>query len=169
MYLDAILEVAIGLVFTWLVLSIATMQVEEWISGWCRWRAQLLEKSIKRMLNNESLVQDLYHHPSIAALSKPGVKPSYIPSDRFAQTLFDVVFNQAEDERKPINGKTLRDIKGIGEDTEKRLKEIGINTIEQLAKIDEKELEAIVNDRYRNLVKQYNVIQQAKKMSGLDK
>ena len=161
MYLDAILEVAIGLVITWLVLSIATMQVEEWISGWCRWRAQLLEKSIKRMLNDESLVQDLYHHPSIAALSKPQDKPSYIPSDRFAQTFLDVFVNRVE-KKVVIFG--LEDVKWIGPKSARSLNEEGIHTIEQLAALDPEVLKTYLEDRYARLGKEEKILQHAKEL-----
>ena len=58
MYLDAMIEVAIGLIFSWLVLSIATMQLQEWISSLLGWRAQILEDSLKRMLQSDQLVND---------------------------------------------------------------------------------------------------------------
>ena len=55
MYLQEIFEVVIGLVFVWLILSTATMQVGEWIANLLRWRANDLEKAIKRMLNDADL------------------------------------------------------------------------------------------------------------------
>ena len=50
MYLQEIFEVVIGLVFIWLVLSTATMQVGEWIANAFKWRSADLEKTIRRML-----------------------------------------------------------------------------------------------------------------------
>ena len=115
MDLDAILEVVIGLVFTWLVLSIATMQVQEWLNGWLHLRAQLLEETIKHMLQDKNLVDEFYQHPMITSLSLSERKPSYIPSDRFAQTLDEVYF------KKMLFG--LDDVKGIGYKTARRLRE----------------------------------------------
>ena len=37
--LEAILDVAIGMVFVWLILSVATMSIQEWIASYLKWRA----------------------------------------------------------------------------------------------------------------------------------
>jgi hypothetical protein len=50
MYIEELLEVAIGLVFVWLVLALACMGVQEWIAGLFRFRARDLEKAIRGML-----------------------------------------------------------------------------------------------------------------------
>ncbi|HEY9151293.1 MAG TPA: hypothetical protein VIN60_00285 [Anaerolineales bacterium] len=95
MNLDAILEVAIGLVAAWLTLSVAVSQVQEWISSWLAWRAQNLEKSILSMLQNGQMVQDFYNHPLIQSLAEPGKnrKPSYIPASTFATVMMDLFVN----------------------------------------------------------------------------
>lgn len=167
MYLDAILEVVIGLVFSWLVLSIATMQVQEWISSWFRWRAQSLEESIHRMLQDENLVDQFYKHSMIASLSQPGHKPSYIPADRFAQTLFDILFvKSAEVEKRSIPEKVFRleDIKGIGPDSAKRLNNAGIHTIDELATHTPERLREIIHPRYEHIANEEDILQQAKKL-----
>ena len=167
MYLDAILEVAIGLVFAWLVLSIATMQMQEWISSWFRWRAQSLEKSIHRMFQNEKLVEQFYKHSMIASLSQPGHKPSYIPSDRFAETLFDILFvKPAEVENRPNLGRIFRleDIKGIGPDSAKRLNDAGIHTIEELATHTPERLREIIHPRYEHIANEEDILRQAKEL-----
>lgn len=190
MYLDAVLEVAIGLVITWLVLSIATMQVEEWISGWRRWRAQLLEESIARMLNgpaaapapdkdkqpgegepgeqqpkDRTLVEDFYGHPAVASLARPGEKPAYIPSERFAQTLFDVVFNRAEETiGPPPETLRLEDVHGIGPDSARRLKEDGIYTVEQLVELTPQELRGKIHRLYEHIAREEEILQDARKL-----
>lgn len=95
MNLDAILEVAIGLVASWLTLSVAVSQVQEWISGALAWRAQTLEKSILSMLQSGQLVKDFYNNPLIQSLSEPGKnrKPSYIPASAFATAMMDIFIN----------------------------------------------------------------------------
>ena len=168
MYLDAILEVAIGLVFTWLVLSIATMQVEEWLSGWFRWRAGLLEKSIHRMLRKGQLVGDFYSHPAIASLTQSGDRPSYIPSDRFAQTLFDVVFNREEgaDEESlvPLKPLRLEDVNGIGPDSAGRLRLRGIDTVERLAQLTPEQLEDDIHPLYKRIANEEAILRHAKEL-----
>ncbi len=102
MYLDAILEVAIGLVFTWLVLSIGTMQVQEWISGFLSWRARFLEQALLNMLSSEDMVERFYAHPLIRSISPPGKKPgevrrpSYIPAQRFAAALLEILLSTGQ-------------------------------------------------------------------------
>ncbi len=91
MSIQAILEVAIGLVFTWLALSIATMYAQEWVVAKLAWRSTMLEDAIRRILQNDDLSQQFYDHPLIRGLYQPGHKPSYIPSNKFALTLFDIL------------------------------------------------------------------------------
>ncbi len=167
MYLDAILEVAIGLIFSWLVLSIATMQLQEWISGLFGWRAQLLEDSISRMLHDEKLVEDFYNHPVIASLSRDNKKPSYIPSDRFSQSLFDVLFTAPSTVVPKIQA-GLRDIKGIGPESFKRLTEAGINTIEDLVKIAPEELRELLHPGYERIADEEEILKQAEDLLKSD-
>lgn len=91
--LEAILDVAIGMIFMWLVLSIATMSIQEWIASYLKWRANDLETAIRRLLGNDQLWSEkLYAHPLIQGLSKKtNEKPSYIPSNKFALALADIV------------------------------------------------------------------------------
>ncbi len=105
MYLQEILEVAIGLVFAWLVLSVAAMTLQEWIGNLFKWRANDLEKNIQQMLNKTDLAKEVYNHPLIASLYSPPKKenknprlPSYIPSGKFASALFDVILKAGTDE-----------------------------------------------------------------------
>lgn len=112
MYLQEILEVAVGLIFMWLVLSIAAMTILEWIGNALAWRANALEESIREMLNSGELTKKLYEHPLIASLyqsaKKAGKKPhlpSYIPATKFASALFDIV-TQAGTEASPLKNLT---------------------------------------------------------------
>jgi hypothetical protein len=95
MYLQEILEVTIGLIFMWLVLSIAVMQLMEWIAAALQWRAKTLKEAIRQMLQDNLLTEAFYHHPLIISLSqkrkdgKP-LLPSFIPADKFALALFDL-------------------------------------------------------------------------------
>jgi hypothetical protein len=113
MYLDAILEVAIGLVFAWLVLSIGTMQVQEWISALLSWRARFLEQQLLNMLGSKDLVERFYAHPLIRSISPPGKKPgevrrpSYIPAQRFAAALLEILLSAGQ----PSSGASGLDIR----------------------------------------------------------
>lgn len=106
--LEAILDVFLGMVFMWLVLSIATMSIQEWIASYLRWRAKDLEAAIRRLLGNDQLWADqLYIHPLIQGLAeKTSLKPSYIPANKFALALYDIVMT-AGTEQSFIQGQLL--------------------------------------------------------------
>ncbi|HXD11192.1 MAG TPA: hypothetical protein VN653_14090 [Anaerolineales bacterium] len=98
MQLDAILEVAIGLVLTWLILSIGTSQLQEYIVQRLNWRSRFLENSLMDMFQSRELVDQLYNHPLIHALFTKTMfgkvqKPTDIPNDIFAQAAVDVILN----------------------------------------------------------------------------
>lgn len=116
MDLGAIIDVAIGIIFVWIVLSLTTIQIQEWFTTEVLdKRARDMEKAIYEMLANPNLKDQLYDHPVIRGLTAkkrrrlsiiperfykyPLVRgfteerrkiPSYIPSQQFALTLFDV-------------------------------------------------------------------------------
>ena len=96
---EAILDVAIGMIFMWLILSIATMSIQEWIASFLKWRANDLEAAIQRLLGDKVWAEQLYKHPLIEGLSKKaGKKPSYIPANKFALALYDVVMSAGTQE-----------------------------------------------------------------------
>jgi hypothetical protein len=124
MQLDALLEVAVGLVFTWLVLSVATVQAQDTIGRWLNWRANFLEQSIGHMLKNPYLVTELYNEPLIEALGemdKKGrlKKPTNIPNATFAAALLGVIMNAGRSGEAPVESMSIAQIRaGV-----KRLKE----------------------------------------------
>jgi hypothetical protein len=97
MYLQEIFEVVLGLVFIWLILSTATMQVGEWIANAFRWRAADLEQAVRRMLNDDDLTRLFYDHPLIRSLSDArgaqDTRPSYIPANKFSTVLLSIIQN----------------------------------------------------------------------------
>jgi len=112
MYLQEILEVAIGLVFMWLVLSIAAMSFTEWIGNALQSRAKTLQTRVQQMLGSKQVATQLYNHPLISSLYNPAKKagqnprlPSYIPSNKFALALFDIL-SKAGLEVSPIKNMT---------------------------------------------------------------
>jgi hypothetical protein len=110
MQLDAILEVAIGLVFVWLVISVATMEGQNRIGNLLNWRADYLEKSILSMLKDKDLVDKFYNHPLVLELAKKdkggkvvldkngkAKRPDYIPNPIFATAAFEVIMNAGKE------------------------------------------------------------------------
>jgi hypothetical protein len=133
MYPQELIEVAIGLIFAWLMLSIAVMQVQEIIARITEKRATDMEKAIGVMLQNSAdptLKDQFYNHPLIQSMKgdangqwdkfvrfilslirrdAPNKNPSYIPAGTFATVLFDIV-KKAGTDQSPIQ-KTLKDLK----------------------------------------------------------
>jgi hypothetical protein len=98
MQLDALLEVAIGLVFTWLILSIATMHVQDFIGNVLQWRANFLQQAILNMLKDPNLVEQIYDEPLIQALGRMDRKgrirkPTNIPNATFAAAMMEIIMN----------------------------------------------------------------------------
>jgi hypothetical protein len=105
---EALIETMIGLFFVFILMSLVSSQLVEWIASYRRWRAKDLEKTIRAMLHDPAiqknldkealvLADKLYEHPLIASLARPGSKPSYIPAGKFALALFDVLTTAGTD------------------------------------------------------------------------
>jgi len=98
-----ILDVAIGLIFIFLLLSLVVTAANELIASWLKRRATTLYRGIVRLLTNEETAKKVYAHPLISSLQeKPWLekyrdklpfkkRPSYIPSRTFALVLLDVL------------------------------------------------------------------------------
>jgi len=97
MQLDAILEVAIGLVMMWLVLSVATMEIQNWLTQITNVRANFLEESLLEMFKGEQgLVDQFYNHPAIKELFQKDrkgnlKKPTWIPSETFSRVAMELL------------------------------------------------------------------------------
>lgn len=107
MFGSTILEVAIGLVLVYLLLSLICSALQESLEGWLKVRATHLEKGLRVLLNDPEgtqLLQSLYNHPVIYGLfrgdydpeklrskSQRTVLPSYIPAASFATALIDTL------------------------------------------------------------------------------
>jgi hypothetical protein len=90
------LDVAIGLVFLYLLLALMVTTVQELVASVLDWRAKNLYAAIEDMLKNgesSPLVKKLYEHPLVRNLVQKGrgKLPSYIPSKTFAIALLDVL------------------------------------------------------------------------------
>jgi len=101
MFNSAILDVAIGLVFIFLLVSLLVSAAAEMISGWLKWRSVYLWDGLEKLLQSREARNELYEHPLIKGLTKVNVAaadwaggrngPSYIPSRTFALALVDIL------------------------------------------------------------------------------
>ena len=94
MFGSTILDVAVAIVFIYLLLSLVVSAINELIAALLKSRAENLVKGIQALLQDPSQtgwVTRLYEHPLIESLSPPNSKPSYIPSRTFALALLDLI------------------------------------------------------------------------------
>jgi len=125
---SAILEVAIGIVFVYLLVSIICSSIREGVEAFLKTRAAYLERGIRELLHDpqgKRLARSVYEHPLIYSLyavkyspggrggKKPGLLasgkglPSYIPARNFAAALLDIAARGpdpalASDSRAPV-------------------------------------------------------------------
>ncbi len=93
MFNSGILDVAIGIVFVYLLVSLIVSAANELIAALFKTRGRVLWEGIANMLpagEKQDYARLVYEHPLIGGLSKNN-RPSYIPSRTFALALLDVV------------------------------------------------------------------------------
>jgi hypothetical protein len=94
MSITILLNVLLGLFLTWSLLSLSSMEIQEWISARFKWRSRMLEKTLGKMLTDSTLVDLFYNHPLIRSLytgKNNDSKPSYIPAGQFSQVMVDLL------------------------------------------------------------------------------
>jgi hypothetical protein len=104
MFNSTILDVAIGMIFVYLLLSLMCSAANELIELLLKKRARELEKGITELLTKQGtptgVVAALYSHPLINGLFKGAYEagsrrlPAYIPATNFALALLDLVPKQ---------------------------------------------------------------------------
>jgi hypothetical protein len=101
-----ILEIALAMVFVYLLLSLLCSAVAEYIEAKMNYRAKDLERGIRLLLDpqeldkktpgatppseDKSMAGLLYNHPLVKSLYRGERRPSYIPSRTFALALWDM-------------------------------------------------------------------------------
>ena len=104
------LEIAISLALLYLLLGLLCSMLNEWVAGVTSLRAKNLWDGVRNLLydlGGNGLAKDLYDHPLIKNLAKPGQRPSYVPSRTFALALFDLVAPAGDS----THTKTMQDIR----------------------------------------------------------
>jgi hypothetical protein len=98
---NSAIDVAIGLILLYLVLSIICTTVNEFVATLFKFRAKTLASGIASLLDNPQLRADFYNHGLIdsALPSKTKRLPSYLAPDTFARALLASL-----DVTKPIPG-----------------------------------------------------------------
>jgi hypothetical protein len=101
MFGSILLDIVIGLIFVYLLLSLICSALNEIIEACLKKRAADLERGIRELLHEDKgagLLKAFYEHPLVSGLFKgkyePGKTrnlPSYIPARNFALALMDIV------------------------------------------------------------------------------
>lgn len=98
MFGSTIIDVAIGLIFIFFLLSVIASHINELISGWMNWRAKDLEQGVRHLLCDPDLANKVWNHPLVRGVSgKAGLAPAYIPSNTFALAVFDALLPGGND------------------------------------------------------------------------
>jgi len=103
-----VLEVSVGLIFIFLVVSTVCSAIKELIARALNLRATTLENAIRNLLADPqgSITSQLIQNHLIAGSVEPGFKPAYISSRNFALALFDVLAPAT-----PGPSRTVQDLK----------------------------------------------------------
>ena len=130
---NPIVDVALGLILLYTVLSLFASVVKEWISTFLGLRAKNLEKGIQTLIGADYAAK-LYDHPLVSTLAIEKKLPSYIGSGTFALALVDLLAHGEEDQSNadtednvaqliqnasgdPVLGRALRALSSTGVQT----------------------------------------------------
>jgi hypothetical protein len=102
MFYTTVLDTAIGLVFTFLAVSLAAGALTEALASMFKWRSTTLLAGVKALLNDKDftgLALQVYNHALVSPRSdgstpaggKPALPPAYIDPQHFAAALADVL------------------------------------------------------------------------------
>jgi hypothetical protein len=104
MFGSAIIDIAIGIIFVFLLVSVIASTINEIILSLLNMRGKELLAGLQTLLNDtnasntKGLVNKLYNHGQIFGLfkgsfdpKKPGNLPSYIPSQNFVMAFLDII------------------------------------------------------------------------------
>jgi hypothetical protein len=119
MFGSDMLDVAIGMAFVFLLISLLCSAIVEAAEAILKRRAKDLETGIRELLRDDALVTKVYNHPLINGLFKgdykPGGKnlPSYVPSRSFALAIMDLVISPDTSQHAGVIGAAAPQAKTI--------------------------------------------------------
>jgi len=91
MTLAPAIDVVLGLVLIFLLVSIVATAAQEMVAGALGWRAEMLSRKLDQIIRDPALRWELEEHPLIAALrGSDGRPPSYIPPACFAAAVLSI-------------------------------------------------------------------------------
>ncbi len=101
MFNSSVLDVAVGLIFTFLALTLAVSTMVEALASVLKWRSKTLLQGVKDLLNDQQftgLARDIYNHALVnprddgKAMTEQQLKckPAYIHPQQFADAMIDI-------------------------------------------------------------------------------
>ena len=106
---STILDVIIGLIFVYLLLSILCTAANEWVAALTRRRGETLRRGIAQLLSGQqvnvdpnaaggptSLLDEFYDHPLIKSMIHDQNHPTYLSPRNFSATLTDIITGERE-------------------------------------------------------------------------
>lgn len=112
MFNSTILDVIIGLIFVYLLLSILCTAANEWVAALTRRRGETLRQGLAQLLGEQptgnkqapdALIQEFYDHPLIKSMMHDKNHPTYLAPRNFSATLTDIITGEQEG-RLAFNG-----------------------------------------------------------------
>jgi hypothetical protein len=101
-----ILDLVIGLIFIYFILSLVSSTVQEILSGFFNLRFKNLRNWLLSSFKEKDLGKQILNHRIIESLTR-SCKPSYIPADKFSHVLLDTINSQVNGD-KPFDIDSLR-------------------------------------------------------------
>ena len=114
MFGSNILEIVMGVVFVYLLLSLVCSAINELISRMLSMRAKNLEEGIRNLLDDpegKGYAKDFFDHPLVKSLGRKKKNPSYIPSRTFALVLMDIIA-PSDSETSSLSIKEMKETAG---------------------------------------------------------
>jgi hypothetical protein len=103
---STVLDVAIGLVFVYLLLAILCTAANEWIAALLKTRSNMLKEGIAQLLDKQAtnadksdvraFIQEFYKHPLITGMMRGKKDPTYLSAETFAAAVTDIIASGKE-------------------------------------------------------------------------
>ena len=94
MFDHPIIDVGLGLILFYVVLSLVASAVQEWIASLCALRSKNLRSGVRNLIG-DVYAKKVYEHPLVKNLSKDNKLPSYIAPETLSAVLLEVVAKES--------------------------------------------------------------------------
>lgn len=112
---STVLDVAIGLIFIYLLLAIICTAANEWLAAVTKARAKFLQKGLMQLLDNQptqgdpradGFINAFYKHPLLTGMMRDGKHPAYLSSRTFASVVTDLLTSDSSEKAAAVDLRT---------------------------------------------------------------